>query len=43
MYKFSTGFFAGTMLGIGVMLADKKTMKKVRRTIRKAGAHTDWF
>lgn len=43
MFKFSTGLFTGTMLGIGVMLMDKKTVKKARKMIHRANICSDWF
>ncbi len=35
MGKFSTGILAGAMLGIGVMLIDKKTMRRMKRMAHK--------
>ena len=43
MGKFSTGLLTGTMIGIGVMLMDKKTIKKARKIVRKINCHTDWL
>ena len=35
MGKFSTGLIAGAMLGVGVVMLDKKTIKKAKRMIRQ--------
>ena len=35
MGKFSTGLLTGAMLGIGVMMMDKRTAKKAKKALRK--------
>lgn len=35
MGKFSTGVLAGAMLGIGVMLIDKRTVRKMKKIAHK--------
>lgn len=34
MGKFSTGVLTGAMLGIGVLLLDKRTIRKAKRAVR---------
>ncbi|MEG2380229.1 MAG: hypothetical protein RSB38_00870 [Oscillospiraceae bacterium] len=36
MGKFSTGLLAGAMLGIGMAMLDKKTMRKAKRMMHHA-------
>lgn len=31
MIKFSTGLFAGTVIGMGVAMLDRRTLKKAKR------------
>ena len=35
MGKFSTGLLAGAMLGIGMMMVDKKTVRRMKRMLRQ--------
>ena len=35
MGKFSTGVIAGAMLGVGMMMVDKKTIRKMRKMAHK--------
>lgn len=34
MVKFSTGLFAGTVIGMGVAMLDKRSLKKAKRMAR---------
>ncbi len=43
MGKFSTGLVAGAMLGIGIMLMDKKTVKKMRKMTHKMPCYFSWM
>ena len=43
MGKFSSGFVAGTMIGIGMMLIDKKTVKKAKKMMRKIPCTISWM
>lgn len=35
MGKFSTGLLAGAMLGIGMMMVDKKTVRRMKRMVHR--------
>lgn len=39
MGKFSTGLLAGAMLGIGMMMVDKKTVRRMKRMVRQMPHH----
>ncbi len=43
MGKFSTGLLAGAMLGIGMMMVDKRTIKKAKKMMHKMPHHTAWL
>lgn len=43
MGKFSTGLFAGAMLGVGLMAMDKRSIKRVKRMMRKLPHHPIHF
>lgn len=43
MGKFTTGVVAGTMLGIGMMLVDKKTIKKMKKMAHKMPCYLSWM
>lgn len=34
MVKFSTGLFAGTIIGMGMAMLDKRTLKRAKRTAK---------
>ena len=36
MGKFSTGLVTGAIIGIGILMLDKKTMKKAKKMARSA-------
>ena len=43
MGKFSTGLLTGAMLGMGMMMMDKKSVKKIKKMINKMPNHSFWF
>ncbi len=43
MGKFSTGLFAGTMLGIGILAMDKKTLKRAKKMMHKMSRPAIWL
>lgn len=43
MGKFSTGFIAGTMIGIGMMMVDKKTIKQAKKIIKRMPCNMSWL
>lgn len=43
MGKFSTGLLAGTMLGIGMMVTDKRTVKRARKLLRRIPGAGAWL
>ena len=43
MGKFSTGLLAGAMLGIGMMMMDKRTIKKAKKMMHKLPYHAAWL
>lgn len=43
MGKFSTGLAAGTVIGIGVMLMDKRTAKRLRKIARRLPDCFSWI
>ena len=36
MGKFSTGLFAGALIGMGVAMVDKSTVKQAKKLMKKA-------
>ncbi len=43
MGKFSTGLLAGTMIGIGMMMVDRKTIKKAKKLMNKMSYNMSWL
>ncbi len=43
MGKFSTGLVAGAMLGIGMMVVDKRTLKRAKRMVHKFRPQKIWL
>lgn len=43
MGKFSVGLVAGTMIGVGMMVIDKKTVKKAKKLMRRMPCNISWM
>ncbi len=43
MGKFSTGLIAGAMIGVGAMMMDKKTMKKMKKMVNRMYGYRIWL
>lgn len=42
MGKFSTGVLAGAMLGVGILMVDKKTIKRMKKMAHRIPHHFSW-
>ena len=43
MGKFSTGLFAGAIIGMSVAVLDKKSVKKAKRMVKSIMSGISWY